>query len=163
MAQSCYVTDPDGHMIEATWLSPQEEWQWADGLPVVVADPIAQEDLFDESDAHGPARLPAGTEMGHVQLEVADTALTATKRFHCDLLGLEVHARLGDGFLGVGVAEHRSLLVFVNRFSPQGGEPAPVGTARLLSVDLLLDASDLDTLTQRLAAAHPPTDTAVTT
>lgn len=157
VSQSCYVTDPDGHTIEATYARPREEWQWTDeGLPVVVAAPMELWELLDEPDANAPAGMPTGTEMGHVQLKVTDAALADTERFYCDLLGLEVCARLGDGFLGVGVADHRSLLVFTNRFSPRGGEPAAADTARLLSVGLLLRPEAIEALAERLAvAAHP--------
>jgi catechol 2,3-dioxygenase len=78
--------------------------------------------------------LPAETEMGHVQLRVTDSALAATEPFYCDLLGFEVEGRLGNMFLAVGVADHRALLVFTNRFSLDGSEPAPEDSARLLGV-----------------------------
>ncbi|MFH8403829.1 VOC family protein [Streptomyces sp. NPDC018019] len=158
VSRSCYATDPDGHTIEVTWACPQEEWQWTDeGLPVVVAAPIASQDLLDEPGASLPAPLPAGTHMGHVQLKVTDAALTYTKRFYCDLLGLELYARLGDGFVGVGVRDHRSLLVFTNRFSPDGGTPAGPDTARLTCVDLLLGTQEaIEALAGRLTADRHP-------
>lgn len=157
VSQSCYVTDPDGHTIEATWACPREEWQWTEeGLPVVVATPIEMRDLLDEPDAKVPAGIPTGTVMGHVQLKVTDVALADTRKFYCDLLGLETYARLGEKFLGVGVAEYRNLLVFTNRFSPRGGEPPAADTARLVSVDLLLQPKAIEALAERLvAAAHP--------
>lgn len=56
VTQSCYATDPDGHTIEVTWACPREEWQWTDeGLPVVVATPIALQDLLNEPGASTPA------------------------------------------------------------------------------------------------------------
>jgi len=157
VSQSCYVSDPDGHTIETTWACPREEWQWTDGLPVVVATPIETTDLLDEPGASFPGGLPAGTEMGHVQLKVTDVALAATTQFYCDLLGLTIYARLGDAFLGVGVAGYRSLLVFTNRFSPDGGEPAGADTARLVSVGLLLHEPEaINALAERLAGAGYP-------
>jgi catechol 2,3-dioxygenase len=101
--------------------------------------------------------LPEGTVTGHVQLKVTDAGLTATEAFYCDLLGFAVEGRLGGMFLAVGVIEHQALLVFTNRFSPDGGEPAPAGTARLLGVDLrLLEAGAVRTLGATLAAAGYP-------
>ncbi|MFI0739299.1 VOC family protein [Streptomyces sp. NPDC021100] len=163
VSQSCYVTDPDGHTIEVTWACPQERWQWTDeGLPVVVSTPIAVQDLLDEPGASTPAHLPTGTRMGHVQLKATDAALTRTKPFYRDLLGLEIFARLGDGFIGVGVSDHRSLLVLTNRFSPRGGTPAGSDTTRLAHVDLLLTATGaIEALAERLTAAgHPHQHTA---
>ncbi|MFH8343038.1 VOC family protein [Streptomyces sp. AM6-12] len=158
MSKSCYVTDPDGHEIEATWLCPQEEWQWTDEhLPVAVREPIAVQDLLDEPGASVPAPLPDGTEMGHVQLKVTDVSLTHTKRFYCDLLGLDIFIRLGDGFAGVGVSDYRSLLVLTNRFSPDGGAPAGPDTARLTCVNLTLGTPEaIGALAERLAAAGHP-------
>lgn len=158
VAQSCYVADPDGHTIEATWACPREEWRWTDeGLPVVVATPVALQDLLDEPGADTRADLPAGTEMGHVQLKVTDAGLTHTQRFYRDLLGLEIYARLGDGFIGVGVADYRSLLVFTNRFSPRGGTPAGPDTARLICAGLTLATPQaIKELAGRLAAADHP-------
>ncbi|WP_158895438.1 VOC family protein [Amycolatopsis anabasis] len=158
VSHSCYVTDPDGHTIEATWACPQEQWQWTDeSLPVVVATPIDLPDLLNEPGANTPAHLPAGTQMGHVQLKATDAALTHTKQFYCDLLGLQLYARLGDEFVGVGVTPYRSLLVCTNRFSPHGGVPAGPDTARLIRVDLLLtDPGAIEALAERLAAAGHP-------
>uniref|UniRef100_UPI001E2D9C09 VOC family protein n=1 Tax=Amycolatopsis sp. CA-126428 TaxID=2073158 RepID=UPI001E2D9C09 len=158
VSQSCYVTDPDGHTIEATWACPQEQWQWTEeGLPIVVATPIAVQDLLTEPGANTPAPLPAETQMGHVQLKVTDAALSRTKQFYCDLLGLQIYARLREGFIGVGVADYRSLLVCTNRFSPHGGTPAGPDTARLTRVDLLLTAPEtIGALAERLAAAGHP-------
>ncbi|MGI5341135.1 VOC family protein [Streptomyces sp. CA-181903] len=163
VSQSCYVTDPDGHTIEVTWACPRERWQWTDeGLPVVVSTPIAVQDLLDEPGASTPAHLPAGTRMGHVQLKATDAALTRTQPFYRDLLGLEIYARLGDGFIGVGVSDHRSLLVLTDRFSPRGGTPAGTDTTRLTRVDLLLTApAAIEALAERLTAAgHPHQHTA---
>lgn len=57
-------------------------------------------------------------------------------------------------FLAVGVVAERPMLVFTNRFSPDGGEPAPDGSARLLSVGLWLPSADaVHALAERLSAA----------
>ncbi len=54
-------------------------------------------------------------------------------------------------FLALGVVDHQALLVLTNRFSPDGGDPAPDDTAHLLGVDLLLPtAQDLRALADRL-------------
>ncbi|PWI41466.1 VOC family protein [Streptomyces sp. ICBB 8177] len=158
VSQSCYVTDPDGHTIEVTWACPQERWQWTDeSLPIVVSTSIAVQDLLDEPGASTPAPLPAGTQMGHVQLKATDAALTRTTPFYRDLLGLEIYARLGDGFIGVGVSDYRSLLVLTDRFSPHGGTPAGPDTTRLTCVDMrLTDPEAIEALAERLTAADHP-------
>ncbi|WP_225953274.1 VOC family protein [Kibdelosporangium phytohabitans] len=168
VSQSCYVADPDGHTLEATWTTPREQWQWSeDNLPVLAYTPIAVEDLLAEPGASTSAPLPAETRMGHVQLKVTDAGLTSTTRFYCDLLGLQVYARIGDGFVGVGAHDYRSLLVCTNWYSPNGGTPAGPDTARLTSVDLLLSTPEaIQELAERLAAAGHPyqhTDSGLTT
>ncbi len=158
VSHSCYVTDPDGHTIEATWVCPREDWQWTDeGLPVVVRKPIELQDLLGEPGASTPAGLPAATVLGHVQLKVTDAALTHTTRFYRDVLGLEIYARLGEKFLGFGVVDYHSLLVVTNRFSPQGGTPAGPDTARLLSVGVQLGTAEaIEALAAHLTAAGHP-------
>lgn len=158
VARSCYVVDPDGHCVEVTSARPREEWRWQDGRPVLVADPLEMRDFSGEPGWDLPFDgLPAGTELGHVQLKVTDPELAATEPFYCDLLGFEVEGRLGTMFLAVGVGDHRALLVFTNRFSPDGGAPAPEDSAHLVGVDLLLPtAGDVHELVGRLSAAGYP-------
>jgi catechol 2,3-dioxygenase len=162
VAWSCYVFDPDGHCIEITATRPREEWRWQDGLPVLVADPLTLADFRDEPGATLPFEgLPAGTELDHVQLKVTDAGLTASEAFYCDVLGFKVAGRIGTFFLGVGVADFNGVLVLTNRFSPEGSEPAPDNSARLLGVDLLLPAArDVQGLAERLATAGYPHDIA---
>lgn len=158
VAHSCYVTDPDGHCVEVTCARPREEWRWDGSRPAVVADPMRLEDFTVEAGAAEPfTGLPAGTEMGHVQLKVTDAELKATEPFYTDLLGFEVQGRLGNMFLAIGVTDHRALLVLTNRFSPDGGAPVPEDTAHLVGVDLLLPAAtDVRALAGRLAAVDCP-------
>lgn len=158
VAHSCYVFDPDGHCVEVTCARPKDEWRWQNGQPVVVADSLELRHFTDEPGADLPFDvLPAETEMGHVQLKVTDAELAATEPFYCDLLGFDVEGRLGNMFLAVGVTDHRALLVFTNRFSPDGGEPAPEDSAHLLGVDLLLpSAEDIPVLAERLSTADHP-------
>jgi catechol 2,3-dioxygenase len=158
VAHSCYVFDPDEHCVELTCARPRDEWRWQDGHPVVVADPLDLQHFSDEPGADLPFDgLPTGTLMGHVQLKVTDPELAATEPFYCDLLGFSVEGRLGTMFLAVGVTAQHGLLVLTNRFSPDGGDPAPEDSAHLLGVDLLLPAADdIRTLAEHLAAADYP-------
>jgi catechol 2,3-dioxygenase len=158
LAHSCYVTDPDGHNVEVTCARPREEWRWQGDRPAIVADPMKLEDFTNAPGADEPfTGLPAGTEMGHVQLKVTDAELKATEPFYTDLLGFEVQGRLGNMFLAIGVTDHRALLVLTNRFSTDGGEPVPEDTAHLVGVDMLLPASkDVRALAERLATADYP-------
>jgi catechol 2,3-dioxygenase len=88
---------------------------------------------------------------------VTDAGLSATEPFYRDLLGFDVEGRLGNAFIAIGVGDYRSPLVLTNRFSPDGGEPAPEDSARLLAVELLLpEPGDVHSLAEQLAAASYP-------
>lgn len=158
MAHSCYVIDPDGHCVEVTCARPRDEWRWQGEFPAVIAEPLTLAHFAAQPGADEPfTGLPAGTEMGHVQLKVTDPELTLTEPFYADLLGFEVKGRLGARFLAFGLTEHRALLVVTNRFSPNGGEPAPDDSAHLIAVDLLLPTpADLFALADRLVVAGYP-------
>jgi catechol 2,3-dioxygenase len=159
VAQSCYVTDPDGHRIEITCAAPRPEWRWQDnGYPVVVAGPLDMSALDAEPGADEPFEgLPAATGIGHVQLKVTDRGLAVSERFYVDVLGFEIGTRWGDDFLGVGVGDEISRLVLTARFRRDDSAPAPEDTARLLGVDLLLPGTgDLRDLAGRLATAGHP-------
>ena len=158
VAWSCYVFDPDGHCVEITAARPRQEWRWQGGLPVLVADPITLDDFSHEPGIEVPFdRLPADTQLDHVQLKVTDADLADSEAFYCDALGLKVAGRIGKGFLGVGVADFDGLIALTNRFSHGGSEPAPDDAARLLGVNLLLPTpSDIHGLAERLTTAGYP-------
>lgn len=158
VAHSCYVYDPDGYCVEVTSPRPRAEWRWENGHPVLVADPLDTGQLLAEPGADQPFEgLPADSTLGHVQLKVTDPGVKATEAFYCDLLGFTFEGRLGDGFLAVGVRPQRAMLVFTNRFSPDGGTPPPDDSAHLVGVDLLLPRiNDVHALAVRLATADHP-------
>jgi catechol 2,3-dioxygenase len=158
VTHSCYVFDPDGYCVEVTSPRPREEWRWENGYPVLVADPLDIRSLLAEPGADQPFDgLPANSTLGHVQLKVTDPGVKATESFYCDLLGFRFEGRLGTGFIAVGVVPQRALLVFTNRFSPDGGTPAPDDSAHLVGVDLLLpQENEVHALAARLAAADHP-------
>jgi catechol 2,3-dioxygenase len=159
VAQSAYVTDPDGHTVEMTCHRPREEWRWQDGRPAAVADPLSEELLFGEAGADQPyTGLPAGTTMGHVQLKVTDADLTATQHFYCDVLGFRLVVALGGRLLGVGAGDDdRAQLVFTNRSGAEGPGPVLGRAARLVGTDIVLSGPrDIEELIRRCSAADHP-------
>ncbi|WRZ95432.1 VOC family protein [Streptomyces sp. NBC_01007] len=158
VARSCYVNDPDGHCVEITCARPRREWRRQGESPAVVAERLTMEDFTGEPGADALFEgLPAGTEMGHVQLKVTDPELQDSEPFYTGLLGLDVQGRLGQMFLAVGVTQHRALLVVTNRFSTGPTEPVPENSAHLIGVDLLLPtAQQVHAPAERLTAAACP-------
>ncbi|HEY2804849.1 MAG TPA: VOC family protein [Gemmatimonadales bacterium] len=69
-------------------------------------------------------RIPAGTDIGHVHLKVAD--LDRAIAFYRDVLGFEVTMRYGDqaAFLSAGGYHHH---IGLNTWRSLGGTPAPDG------------------------------------
>jgi catechol 2,3-dioxygenase len=159
VAQSAYVTDPDGHTVEMTCHRPREEWRWQDGRPAALADPLSEELLFGEAGADQPyTGLPAGTVMGHVQLKVTDAELASTRHFYCDVLGFRLVVTLGGRLLGVGAGDDdRAQFVFTLRRGAEDPEPPPARAARLIGTDIVLSGPrELEELIGRLSAADHP-------
>jgi len=69
-------------------------------------------------------RIPAGVDIGHVHLKVAD--LKRAIEFYRDVLGFEVTSMYGDqaAFLSAGGYHHH---IGLNTWESKGGEPAPRG------------------------------------
>ena len=158
---SCYVADDDGHTLEVTHPQPESAWRWQDGFPVLLRTAIDPDALLERAGAGaavGFTGLPATPAIGHVQLQATDRGLVDTERFYCDVLGFAVRSRLGRGFLGVGIAPHRSLLVFTDRFGGPAGDADRMGSggrrAALTAVNVRLPDTDaVDAVAARLRNA----------
>jgi catechol 2,3-dioxygenase len=75
--------------------------------------------------------IPAGTDIGHVHLKVAD--LERAIRFYRDVLGFEVTQRYGPGaaFLSAGGYHHH---IGLNTWHSAGGDPPPANATGLYHV-----------------------------
>jgi catechol 2,3-dioxygenase len=151
VSEAIYLTDPDGHGIEIYHDRPRVVWE---GLVAsrMTTDPLDVADLTGELD--NPATepfdgLPAGTDMGHVHLQVADVA--ATIDFYRDVLGFDVMAELFGSavFLAAGGYHHH---VGANTWHSLGAPPAPPGTAALRHATIVLpDAGERDRVAARVS------------
>jgi catechol 2,3-dioxygenase len=152
VSEAIYLTDPDGHGIEIYHDRARVVWE---GLVAsrMTTDPLDVADLMGE--VEDPAtepfdRLPAGTDMGHVHLQVADVA--ATIEFYRDVLGFDVTAELfgSAAFLAAGGYHHH---VGANTWHSLGAPPPPAGTAALRHATIVLpDAGDRDRVAARVEA-----------
>ncbi len=153
VSEAIYLTDPDGHGIEIYHDRPRVVWE---GLVAarMTTDPLDVADLMGELD--DPATepfdgLPAGTDMGHVHLQVADVA--ATIDFYRDVLGFDVMAELfgSAAFLAAGGYHHH---VGANTWHSLGASPPPPGTAALRHATIVLpEAAERDRVAARVADA----------
>ncbi len=153
VSEAIYLSDPDGHGIEIYHDRPRETWEGKVATRLVT-DPLDVGSLLRELD--DPARapfdgLPAGTDMGHVHLQVAD--VPESVRFYRDVLGFDLMAELmgSAAFLGAGGYHHH---VGANIWHSRGASPAPAGTARLRQATIVLpDVEARDRVAARVADA----------
>jgi catechol 2,3-dioxygenase len=153
VSEAVYLTDPDGHGIEIYHDRPREIW---DGQVAarLVTEPLDVGSLLRELE--DPARaafdgLPAGTDMGHVHLQVAD--VVESTGFYRDVLGFDLMAELlgSAAFFGAGGYHHH---VGANVWHSRGAPPAPAGTARLRYATIVLPSADeRDRVAARVADA----------
>lgn len=153
VSEAIYLTDPDGHGIEIYHDRPREVWQGKVGSRMTT-EPLDVASLLGELDdpASEPfVGLPAGTDMGHVHLQVAD--LQETVGFYRDVLGFELMAELfgSAAFLAAGGYHHH---VGTNIWHSRGAGPAPEGAAALRHATIVLpSAEERDRVAARVADA----------
>ena len=151
VSEAIYLTDPDGHGIEIYHDRPRVVWEGLVGSRMTT-DPLDVADLLGElvDPATEPFDgLPAGADMGHVHLQVADVA--ATIEFYRDVLGFDVMAELfgSAAFLAAGGYHHH---VGANTWHSLGAPPPPPGTAALRHATIVLpDAAERDRVAARVA------------
>jgi catechol 2,3-dioxygenase len=102
VSEALYLRDPEGNGVEVYCDRPRTEW-------TVTGDRIEMDTLRLDLDgvraeAGGADRLPAGTDMGHVHLEV--TGLAASRRFYVDALGMNVRTESYEGALFVAAGDY---------------------------------------------------------
>jgi len=147
VSEALYLRDPEGNGVEVYCDRPREEWRIrGDGQVAMDTLPLDQADLLET--ANGDDRLPSGTDMGHVHLEVTD--LDRSVEFYRNHLGLNLRDDGWDGamFLAAGDYHHH---VGLNTWN---GRSKPVGDTRgLISFEVVLpDIDSLSALLSRLEA-----------
>ncbi|HXV57989.1 MAG TPA: VOC family protein [Gaiellaceae bacterium] len=153
VSEAIYLADPDGHGIEIYHDRPRETWA---GLVAsrLTTEPLDVTSLLGElgdPETEPFDGLPAGTDMGHVHLQVADTE--ASTGFYRDVLGFDLMAELfgSAAFYGAGGYHHH---VGANVWHSRGAGPPPSGSAALrLATVLLPDADERDRAAARVADA----------
>lgn len=146
VSEALYLRDPAGNGVELYHDRPRAEWpRTDDGGVLMDTRPLDLDGLATA--ARGEERLPAGTDVGHVHLEVTD--LDRAVAFYTDVLGLAVQDGGYDGacFVAAGDYHHH---VGLNTWN---GRSAPAGASTGLAwFELLVpDRETLTMLHDRLA------------
>lgn len=152
VSEAIYLQDPDGHGIEIYHDRPRALWEHrVDEMTTLGLDIDDLLGELDPADASAFAGLPAGTDMGHVHLRVADIAQTVG--FYRDALGLALMATYGPAavFLAAGGYHHH---IGANVWQSRGASPPPAGTAALRYATVAFpDAASRDAAADSVADA----------
>src|SRR4051794_33397715 len=158
VSEALYLRDPDGHGIEIYADRPRESWtRLEDGSLNIGTVALDLDDLMGARDGDFE-RMPDGTVMGHVHLQVAH--LEEARRFYTDVLGLDLMIEMpGQAtFLSSGGYHHH---LGANVWAGVGAPPAPPEQARLVRAAFeVSDQAALDAIEERLtgAGAEPVRD-----
>ncbi len=119
VSEALYLSDPEGNGVEIYRDRPEAEWPSEDGSLVIPTDPLDLESL--QAVAEPGDRVPTGTDIGHVHLEVTD--LDRAAAFFTDRLGLNRrYAYRGAAFLAAGGYHHHiGLNTWQRRIQPHSG------------------------------------------
>ena len=114
----------DGNGIEVYRDRPRKQWSYADGELQMDTLPLDLESLLGEPQGdHGDRdRMPAGTRIGHVHLNVSD--LAAAERFYAGVVGFQVTVRSYPGalFMATGGYHHH---IGLNTWAGEGAPRPP--------------------------------------
>jgi catechol 2,3-dioxygenase len=155
VSEAIYLRDPDHHGIEIYHDRAREVWEGQVGERLTT-DPLDVDALLGElpDGDHGFDGLPAGTDMGHVHLQVA--AIPDTIAFYRDVLGFDLMAAIPSqaAFLAAGGYHHH---LGANVWNSRGAAPPPDGSAALVHATIVLpDREERDRVASRAAAAGRP-------
>jgi catechol 2,3-dioxygenase len=153
VSEALYLRDPDGHGIEIYSDRPRESWtQLPDGSLNIGTVPLDLHDLMRANESGEPLeRMPEGTVMGHIHLQVAH--LQEARQFYEDLIGLDVMVEIPGqaSFLSSGGYHHH---LGMNVWAGVGAPPAPPEQARLRRAALEVESEEaLEAIESRLADA----------
>lgn len=155
VSQALYIDDPDGNGVELYWDRPAEEWPApTDDMLVPMASlPVDMRGLLEEGNGRAAVGepAPAGTDVGHVHLQVSD--MDATSNFYRDVLGLDLTARLGGaaGFFSSNGYHHN---IGANTWRSRGGKASAPERAGLQRI--VFNVGDRDELARLRDRASGP-------
>jgi catechol 2,3-dioxygenase len=142
VSEALYLNDPEGNGIEIYRDRPRDEWPRSDeGVIQMATLPLDLEGVLGEIDGSQAvqARMPEGTSMGHIHLQVAN--VQDAEAFYSGALGFDVMVRTYPGalFVSAGGYHHH---IGLNTWESAGGSPPPEGSTGLRSFEVVLPSSE---------------------
>lgn len=150
VSEALYLADPEGNGIEVYVDRPVSRWLDTAGHIQMSTDPLDVDDLLAAAGDEPWEQFPAQGSIGHVHLQVGDTA--AADRFYRDVLGLVSTVDYpGASFYGSGGYHHQ---LAGNIWNSRGAGQRPAGMAGLDAVEVSVrDAADIAKIVARAEAA----------
>jgi catechol 2,3-dioxygenase len=139
VSEALYLSDPDGHGIEIYRDRPRAEWYDKQGQMQMGTEPMDVNSIVAElrENEEPWTGLPAGTDMGHVHLQIANVA--QADEFYLGKVGF---SKMFDwpsaSFIGAGGYHHH---LGMNTWAGVGVPAPPADAARLLSYEIMLPSS----------------------
>ena len=150
VSEAFYLADPEGNGIEVYADRPVSHWPDANGNITMTTDPLDVQDLLAAGTGTGWAGFPELGNIGHVHLQVGDTA--TADRFYRDVLGFDIATDYpGASFYGSGGYHHQ---LAGNIWNSRGAPQRPQGMAGLDAVEIIArDAGDIGKIVARAESA----------
>src|SRR5690606_25868101 len=106
VSEAIYLADPEGNGIEIYVDRPPSAWQDTSGKIRMSTDPLDMDGLLAEIQGGKWQGMPDGSLIGHVHLQVGDTA--EAERFYGQILGFDIMLRYpGAAFMAMGGYHHQ--------------------------------------------------------
>ncbi|TVR10278.1 MAG: VOC family protein [Salinarimonadaceae bacterium] len=135
VSEAVYLADPEGNGIEIYADRPPSRWPMCDGHIEMVSERLDIDDLIAAGAGGIWSGMPDGGIVGHVHLQVGDTALA--ERHYGDLFGLDVTCRYpGASFFGSGGYHHQ---LAGNVWNSRGAGERPDGRTGLASFEIVFN------------------------
>ena len=150
VSEALYLADPEGNGIEVYADRPVSDWHGESGEIRMSTDPLDLQDLLQSAEGTEWSGFPEGGSVGHVHLQVGDTA--EADRFYRDVLGLDIAARYpGASFYGSGGYHHQ---LAGNVWNSRRAGRRPERMAGLKAVEILVrDATNITAIAARADSA----------
>lgn len=150
VSEAIYLADPEGNGIEVYVDRPVSHWHDTAGDIRMATDQLDVQALLRTAGATEWAGFPDAGMIGHVHLQVGDTA--EADRFYRDLLGLDITARYpGASFYGIGGYHHQ---LAGNIWNSRRAGKRPAGMGGLDAVEIIIrDSADIAAIAARAESA----------